>query len=273
MYSVVDKRVKAVKSRLRPIVDGPGDYVHESIRARLVSGNERRLLLRARNGGDVCWAAVDEPEPLVTVRIATYNRGSLVVDRAINSALRQTYSRLEILVIGDHCDPATIRAVRSVADARLKFVNLAERGIYPTDPKRRWMVAGYAPMNAALAIAQGAWIAPCDDDDEMTNDHVEVLLEEAQRRRLEFVWSKAESEVQPGVWEDIGDTPLRLGQISHGSVLYASGLREFRHNESSWKLGEPGDWNLWNRMRIAGVKMGFLDRVTYRHYLEAPQRK
>ena len=25
-------------------------------------------------------------------------------------------------------------------------------------------------MNAALAIAQGAWIAPCDDDDEITDE-------------------------------------------------------------------------------------------------------
>jgi hypothetical protein len=136
----------------------------------------------------------------------------------------------------------------------------------------RWMVAGAAPMNAALAIAQGSWIAPCDDDDEMTNDHVEVLLREVRQRRLEFVWSKAEMEVEAGTWAEVGRWPLACGGITHGSVLYAAGLRFFRHNENTWKLAEPGDLNLWHRMQAAGVKMGFVDHVTYRHYLETYRR-
>jgi hypothetical protein len=250
----------------------PGQYLGEVLRSRVGTDDERRLLTQARGDGDVCWAATDEAEPLVTVRIATYNRGPLVVERAISSAIRQTYERLEILVIGDHCDEATERAVTSVRDPRLRFINLTERGLYPTDPPLRWMVAGAAPMNAALAIAQGSWIAPCDDDDEMTDDHVEVLLREVRQRRLEFVWSKAEMEVEAGTWAEVGRWPLAWGGITHGSVLYAAGLRFFRHNENTWKLAEPGDWNLWHRMQAAGVKMGFVDHVTYRHYLETYRR-
>jgi hypothetical protein len=250
----------------------PGQYLGEVLRSRLGTDDERRLLTQARGDGDVCWAATDEAEPLVTVRIATYNRGPLVAERAIASAVRQTYERLEILVIGDHCDEATERSVRSVKDPRLRFINMAERGIYPTDPLLRWMVAGVAPMNAALAIAQGAWIAPCDDDDEITDDHVEVLLGEARRRRLEFVWSKATMEVEANSWAEVGWWPLACGDITHGSVLHAAGLRFLRYNENSWKLAEPGDWNRWRRMQSAGVKMGFLDRVTYRHYLETYRR-
>jgi hypothetical protein len=130
-----------------------------------------------------------------------------------------------------------------------------------------WLVAGAAPWNAGLAIAQGAWIAPCDDDDEITDDHVEVLLREARQRRLEFVWSKAAMEVEAGKWADVGSSPLAYAKITHGSVLYAGGLRFFRYNENGWKLLEPGDWNLWRRMQSAGVKMGFVDQVTYRYYL------
>jgi len=196
-----------------------------------------------------------------------------VAERAIASAIRQTYERLEILVIGDHCDGPTEKAILSVNDPRLRFINLAERGLYPTDPVLRWMVAGSAPMNAALAIAQGSWIAPCDDDDEITEDHVEVLLREARQRRLEFVWSKAAMEVEDGRWKDVGSFPLANSAITHGSVLYAGGLRFFRHNENSWKLAEPGDWNLWRRMQSAGVRMGFVNQLTYRHYLETKQRR
>jgi len=250
----------------------PEHFLAEVIRGRIRANDERRLLAQVRGPDDVCWAATDEAEPLVTVRIATYNRGPIVAERAISSAIRQTYKRLEILVIGDHCDTATEQAVRSVRDPRVRFINLAERGLYPTDPMLRWMVAGATPMNAALMIAQGAWIAPCDDDDEITDNHVELLLHEARRRRLEFVWSKAAMEIEAGTWAEVGRVPLAWGGITHGSVLYAGALRFFRHNENSWKLAEPGDWNLWRRMKAAGVKMGFVNQVTYRHYLETYRR-
>lgn len=59
-----------------------------------------------------------------------------------------------------------------------------------------------------------------------------------------------------------------LGSIIHSSVLYDSRLRLFRHSLSSWRMEEPGDWNLWRRMRIAGVRMAFLDMVVTRHYAE-----
>ncbi len=251
----------------------PKLYTAELVRERMERIEERRLLELARGSNELCWEADDEPEPLVTVRIATYNRGQLVADRAIASALRQSYEHIEILVVGDHCDEATEKAVKSVTDRRVRFVNLPVRGTYPTDPMFRWMVAGTAPMNAGLVLARGKWIAPCDDDDELTDDHVEVLLDHARRSRLEMVWSKAEAEKSVGVWNVIGAEPLAGGDISHGTVLYSSHLRHFRHNISSWKLGEPADWNLWRRMERAGVIMGFCPRVTYRHYLEGMTRR
>jgi glycosyltransferase involved in cell wall biosynthesis len=251
----------------------PRLYTAERLRERMEGLEERRLLQLERGSNDLCWEEDDEPEPLVTVRIATYNRGQLVADRAIASALRQSYERLEILVVGDHCDEATERAVRGVKDRRMRFVNLPVRGSYPADAMHRWMVAGAAPMNAGLMLAEGKWIAPCDDDDELTDDHVEVLLAHARRSRLELVWSQAEAEKSPGVWRVLGSEPLAYGKISHGTVLYSGHLRHFRHSMTSWKLDEPADWNLWRRMARAGVRMGFLPRVTYRHYLEGMARR
>jgi glycosyltransferase involved in cell wall biosynthesis len=240
--------------------------VSEFVRTRLAASDERRELKAVRGTDDVCWARTDEPEPLVTVRIATYGRQEVVVERAIASALRQTYERLEIIVVGDHCEDGTEKAVLAVKDPRVRFFNLGQQGRYPADPFLRWCVAGSAPWNLALALANGAWIAPCDDDDEFTDDHVEVLLGEARKRRLEFVWSKALGEVAPGVWEEMGGPDPLVG-TSHGSMLYASQLGFFHYNLNSWKLAQVADWNLWNRMKRAGVRMGFLDQVTYRYHL------
>ncbi|MGH8883804.1 MAG: glycosyltransferase family 2 protein [Egibacteraceae bacterium] len=242
-------------------------------RERLESLEERRLLEKARAGRPVCWVDDGEPEPLITVRIATYDRGPLVVERSIASVITQTYERLEILVIGDACTPATAQAVASVKDPRIRFVNLPCRGTYPADPRQRRMVAGSHPMNAGLYLARGAWIAPCDDDDELTPDHVEVLLAAAKTGRYEMVYSKARYEQRPGQWRIVGSEPLRLGEIVHGSVLYSAGLRFMRHSNTSWKMSEPADWNMWQRMRRIGVRIGFVDRVTYTLNIGAVERE
>lgn len=244
----------------------------ELVRERAESLEERRLLEQARAGRDVCWPEGSESEPLVTVRIATYDRGPIVARRSLASAVAQTYENLEILVVGDHCDDSTASAVESVRDPRIRFVNLPTRGMYPDQSIYRRKVAGSHPMNAARYLARGAWIAPCDDDDEMTPDHVEVLLSHAVHGRYEMVYSKANWEEYPGRWRQVGSEPLRQGEISHGSVLLSSGLRFLRHSNTSWKIREPSDWNLWKRMERIGVRIGFLDRMTYTLNLPARER-
>ena len=259
--------------RVRWTARAAAGYGAEWARERLEMVEERRLLSVARGDHDVCWAADDEPEPLVTVLIPTYDRGPLIAERAIASALEQTYERLEILVVGDRCSESTAAAVRSVTDPRVRFVDLGARGVYPAEAKDRWMVAGSAPINAGHSLSRGAWIAPCDDDDELTPDHVDVLLHAARSQRVELVHSLARMEVAPGVWEVVGGDELRHGSVSHGTVLYAAPLRVFRFSNTSWKLFEPTDWNLWRRMQAIGVRIGHLPQVTYVHYVEAWQRE
>ena len=252
---------------------GSDPALAEAIRSRVAAVEERRLLGVVRAGRDLCWLDEDDPAPLVTIAIPTYNRGQLIVDRAIRSALAQTYRNIEILVVGDRCDRATEEAVRSVEDPRIRFVNLPARGLYPEDPMHRWMVAGSASANAATLLARGAWLTQCDDDDELTPDHVEVLLAAARVQRVELIFSKAKMEVAPGTWAEIGSEPIRYAQITHGSVLYSLGLRHFCYSNTSWLLEEPTDWNMWRRMRDAGVRIGFLPSVTYVHYLETHKRE
>lgn len=227
--------------------------------------DERRLLQQVRAGREICWD--DEPEPLVTVRIATYGTGDLVVRRAIASALAQTYERLEILVVGDNCDADTVEAVNAVRDPRVRFVNLPTRGLYPDIAHLRRKVAGAHPMTMGNILANGAWIAPCDDDDSITPDHVEVLLAALRRGPYEMVYSKAQDEGAPDDWGIVGTGEFEKGKISHGSVMFSSGLSFMPYSMTCWKRREPSDWNLWNRMERIGVRIGYEDAVTYVHHL------
>lgn len=255
---------RAVKHRVTERgVDGQLELWRERIEARY----QRELLARARNGRDVCWEEPDdETEPLVTIRIATFNRSDALAEVSLPSALRQTYERIEVLVVGDRTDGATDRFMSTVKDPRVRYVNLPRPGLYPADPLTRWRVSGTQPMNAALLLATGAWIAPCDDDDELTDDHVEVLLRAAKQQRVEMVHSLTETYFADGSVGHLGAPELTVGQVTHGSVLYSMGLRFLPYSCSCHRIPEPHDWNLWRRMRDLGVRIGFADHVTYRYY-------
>lgn len=257
--------------RLRGALRGDDLAAVEALATLLDRHEERRLLAMARAGRDVCWTDEDEAEPLVTIRIATYHRPELI-GGAIASALAQTYPRLEVLVVGDRCSAETAAVVSGFHDPRVKFVNLPARGMYPDELMARWRVAGVLPANAALLLGQGAWITACDDDDELTPDHVQVLLGEARTRRLEMVYSCAKMEVDAGRWEILGGAPLREGHVTQGSVLYSMGLRFLRFSNTCWRNEQPADWNLWSRMEAIGVRTGFVDHVTYLHRLETHKR-
>lgn len=247
---------------LQPISPWRPEALWERFREAVQRREDRRLLTQARANRDVCWLT-DEPDPVVTIRITTYNRAELLQHRALASALRQSYDRLEILVIGDGTDEATDRMMAGVTDPRVRYVNL--RRVVPVVPPGHafWATLGVRAMNAALVLARGDWLAPLDDDDEFTDDHCEVLLRQAQQQRLEFVYSK--SVVVP-TGREIGSWPMRSSGLTHGSVLYSLGLQFMRYNPDCWKRGEPQDWNLFRRMADVGVRIGFLDHVTYRYF-------
>ena len=64
--------------------------------------------------------SVTTDSPLVSVVIPSYNASRTIV-RAIDSALRQSYSRLEIIVSDDGSTDATSELVSKFSDPRVSF--------------------------------------------------------------------------------------------------------------------------------------------------------
>jgi len=210
--------------------------------------------------------------PLISVQIPTYNRPRLLIERAIASVLRQTYQNFEVIIVGDCCTDNTAEMIAKLKDPRVRFYNLPKRGEYPTNPMDRWRVAGVVPANKAMDLCKGSWTAPLDDDDEFTEDHLEVLLGHALKCKHELVYGVVEMEEKTGNWAKVGSYPLEHGKICRLSALYTSKLDFFRYDINSWKYAEPADWNMWRRMKEAGVHIGFVDKIVGKHYLEGTQR-
>jgi glycosyltransferase involved in cell wall biosynthesis len=111
--------------------------------------------------------------PLVSVVIPTRNRPQLV-KRAVDSALAQTLSQIEVIVVIDGPDEATSTALALINDARLKVIEL------PTNQGSR------AARNTGVSTANADWIAFLDDDDEWMHNKLEAQLSTAKNSQYKF---------------------------------------------------------------------------------------
>jgi glycosyltransferase involved in cell wall biosynthesis len=233
-------------------------------------------LKNARNNSKFDY---DESNPLISVYVPTFNRCSILMERAIPSVLNQTYSNFEFIVIGDGCSDNTEQEVLKIKDDRIKFVNIKrKKRKFPSTVKNHWLAGPVIPANYALKIARGKWIARTDDDEQWTKDHLEKLLEFAVKNNKEFVTADVET-IRDGVtnidkghkmYSDYFRTKHLQGNAIENpeiggtsTVFYRSFLKSFKYNKNCWRkpINSANDIDLYVRFIKAGVKIGHLNHV------------
>jgi glycosyltransferase involved in cell wall biosynthesis len=103
--------------------------------------------------------------PLVSIIVPTYNRADVVL-RAIDSILRQSYPRVEAVVVDDGSPDHTPEVLADACrkDARVQYI-------------RKTPNAGCAAArNTGMGMAKGQYIAFLDDDDEFLPDNIRTRL-------------------------------------------------------------------------------------------------
>jgi glycosyltransferase involved in cell wall biosynthesis len=105
---------------------------------------------------------------IISVVIPSLNRPQLVSE-AVKSALAQTMESIEVIVIIDGPDPATILALNQIEDARLRVIQL------PTN------IGPAGARNMGVKEAKGTWIAFLDDDDKWLPQKLQLQLELANK--------------------------------------------------------------------------------------------
>jgi glycosyltransferase involved in cell wall biosynthesis len=200
----------------------------------------------------------------VTIAIPARDRPQLLAERALPSALEQTYDRLEVLVIGDAAGPDVARVVDAASDPRVRFVNLTHR--YERPDGDRWLTAATLTRNEGYRIARGHWLLDLDDDDALRHDAVAALLDHARAQRLEVAYGTLQQHLPDGATREIGTFPPRLGEFGWQGALVHAGLRFFEREHVAADLGLPGDWFRAERMLRAGVRIGHLEQVTADYY-------
>ena len=255
------------QSRLAAIEAQVRDLRELVVRAYEDTPRAAAEVLRARRAPS--YADAYASDPLVTVRIGAYRGGHLLFERALNSVLAQTHRNWEAIVVCDGREEDTAARIAALGDDRLRCVQRPRNGPYPEERFDRWRVAGTHPFNQAVSLARGAWIAPLDQDDEWSADHLEVLLAAAAATRAEVVYGVSRVVLGDGSETYFGSWPPRLGDFGFQAAIYHAGLAALLYDANSYLVGEPADWNLARRMLEAGVCFEFVEHaVTVYHVAE-----
>ena len=123
--------------------------------------------------------------PLFTVVIPTFNRCELL-PFAIESALRQTFTDLEVLVSDNHSTDGTKAAVERFADHRVRYISPPEHCAMP------------AHWEFARAQARGDLILLLGDDDALTCDALEHFAAAREKHDAELLFSSLAEYFDPG---------------------------------------------------------------------------
>jgi hypothetical protein len=225
--------------------------------------NQRRLqALRDSPGYAAAW---DAPEPLVSVTIATRDRPELLITRALPSVLGQSYTNLEVVVVGDASSPETAEAVRAVDDPRLRWSTLTQRTQAHADPRRHWLVGSTLARNEATRLARGNWLLHFDDDDALRPDAVEQLLAHARVTRAEVAYGAFCQHRPDSGTNEVGAFPPTPGHYGWQGAIHHAGL-PFQRELVAAYLGVPGDIWLLERMLRSGVRFAMLDSVVWDYF-------
>lgn len=120
---------------------------------------------------------MSEARPVFSIIIPTYNRAHLL-PRAIKSALAQTFTDFELIIVDDASTDETPQVMASFQDPRIVYLRQEQNG------------GASSTRNAGIKIAKGKYISFLDDDDELSPKFLQRTFDtlEAASPDVGFAW-------------------------------------------------------------------------------------
>jgi len=217
--------------------------------------------------------------PQVSILLPTYNRLSYL-PKAVNSVLNQTYQDWELIIWDDGSTDETGGYCQTLQDPRIRYFWHENRGV------------AFA-RNHALGHARGEYLAFLDSDDEWLQEKLSVQVGFLdQYPDLDFVFSnfynvnlelnkssvaftEISASLEKLMTETVDDILLIndnfLESIAHENyiatdsvMMRKSVLEKFGGFNETLRNGE--DFELWWRLGLAGVRMGYTETVLLNRY-------
>jgi glycosyltransferase involved in cell wall biosynthesis len=147
---------------------------------------------------------------LVSIIIPTYRRAAEMRAAAL-SALAQTYTNIEVLIVADGPEPEARAAVADL-DSRLRYMEL-ERNSGPAEAR-----------NAGVRASRGEWLSFLDDDDTMLPEKIAHQMALADASQPQFMISCRtiyRREGEDDIWPQ---RPIADGEDVADYILYRPSL-------------------------------------------------
>lgn len=186
--------------------------------------------------------------PSVSVVIPTWNRAATIV-AAVESALGQTHSPLEVLVCDDGSTDDTEQRIRQISDRRIRWL--------PGSHSGRPAVA----RNRGIAAARGEWLAFLDSDDQWLPGKLDAQFDRLRRsgslasstnawRAVSGIRQDAPLLAEPA--QAAGFPKLLTGNIivCSSAVIHRSLLSVVEGFPETTLLRVPEDYALWLRVGV-----------------------
>jgi glycosyltransferase involved in cell wall biosynthesis len=192
--------------------------------------------------------------PRISVVIPTYQRRE-ECKRAVESALAQEYSPLEVLVCDDHSTDGTEEDFRAWAqeEPRLRYYRLSRNQGSPA-PAR----------NLGIRNARGEWVALLDDDDRWLPGKLAVQSKFMSGGRFDVVASDAKREgggaylgltsaTEPSREEFLVHNPIIVSTVvGRRALLLSAG--GFPKTAGGFKITGVEDYGLWLALAYRGAR-------------------
>ena len=212
--------------------------------------------------------------PLVSILVRTVGRGAWL-RQALESVAQQTWPNIEAIVIED--GPQTSQAI--IDEFRRRLVVR----YHATGDKVGRAHAG----NLALAEARGEWLNFLDDDDVLFADHVEVLMDSVDGKRVKGAYALA-WETLTQITDNERADHLEIAHFTRfhqafnrltlwhhnfmpiQTVLFHRELYE-RYGGFAEDMDQLEDWNLWTRYTLEDDFV-FVEKTTSKYRVPAGAR-
>lgn len=173
--------------------------------------------------------------PLVSICIPTYN-GAAWLRECLDSALGQTYTNLEILIVDDGSSDETVEVARGIVDARVRVV---------VNERNRGLVGNW---NECVRLAQGEFVKFLFQDDVLYRDCVQRMMDMFRHHpELGLVFSSRDVIVEGNVPDDTARAWLNYAKVLHTRFRVRAGVNDGRalflqHRDKKFQhcaVGEP----------------------------------
>jgi glycosyltransferase involved in cell wall biosynthesis len=206
--------------------------------------------------------------PLVSILIPCHNNEAFVAE-AIESALGQTYSNIEVIVVDDGSTDKSLQVIKNYGD-RIKWQAGPNRG-------------ACAARNTAFSLSQGEFIQFLDADDLLLPGKIEKQMPALLSGSADVVVCKGtlfgdgrpERPIKKPTPDPSGIDPVEYVlkyPIGTERPLYR---RSFVEKVQGYREGLPRaqDWDFNVRVAAAGARFSLVDEILVRHrHHDSPTR-